>query len=180
MNVAYIGLGSNLNQPETQIAIAIGSISTLPEIQLIARAPLYKSSPVGPQDQPDFINTAIKIRTTFSPDALLSALQHIERSQGRVKTRHWGERSIDLDILLYSNLLYDNQLYDNQLHNNQPNQNSSSRLIIPHPELQNRDFVLKPLLDICPTLSLPSGAPLSRLLSQCPDNNLQKMPAATE
>lgn len=151
----YLGLGSNLDNPPTQVRAAISLLDADPHIQVIQSSPFYSTKPVGPQDQPDFCNAVIKILTTYAPLELLDSLQQLEQRQGRVKKRHWGERVIDIDILLYDNLEF-----------------SSDRLTIPHKELIHRDFVLKPLMDIAPTLSLPSGALLRNLLANLPDSRL--------
>lgn len=152
----YIGLGSNLENPPQQIKTALTSIQGLPGTILINSSSLYKSSPVGPQDQPDFYNAACLISTELSPIALLDELQAIEQLQQRKRLQHWGPRTLDLDILLFA-----------QQHIN------DTRLTVPHAELQNRDFVLKPLLELTPGLSLPCNKKLSELLAQCPDNQLQ-------
>lgn len=162
-NIVYIGLGSNLNTPLLQITAAIKEISSLPGTTLMAKAPIYKSKPIGPQDQPDFYNTAIKVSTSSQPEILLKLLQQIESTLGRIKKRHWGERCIDLDILLFNH-----------------NEISLPNLIIPHAEIRNRDFVIKPLLDICYSLTLPSGEALSDLLKHCPNNQLQLVPTPTD
>ncbi|PID42904.1 MAG: 2-amino-4-hydroxy-6-hydroxymethyldihydropteridine diphosphokinase [Gammaproteobacteria bacterium] len=151
MHTAYIGLGSNLDNPARQIERALEQLDTIELTSLTATSRFYSTHPVGPQDQPDFINAAARISTALSPARLLSELKKIELQQGRVKNRRWGERVIDLDILLYDNLELD-----------------SEELTIPHRELANRDFVLKPLLDICPSLHLPSGALLGDLLENLP------------
>jgi 2-amino-4-hydroxy-6-hydroxymethyldihydropteridine diphosphokinase len=114
---------------------------------------------VGPQDQPDFVNGAVELRTTLPPHQLLDHLQTIEQAHGRERLRHWGPRTLDLDLLLYG----DQQLAD-------------ERLTIPHAELANRDFVLQPLLDLNPELSLPDGRRVDQLRSECPDNQLRKLP----
>lgn len=154
--LVYIGLGSNLDSPIKQLDQALASLSQLPSSTLLSSSSYYGSKPVGPQDQPDFVNAAALLQTALSPEALLTQLQMIERNQGRIKKRHWGERTIDLDILLYGNLIL-----------------NSEQLTIPHSELANRDFVLRPLLELDASLALPNGTPLSSLLDTCPDNQLQ-------
>lgn len=151
----YIGLGSNLNQPASQIETALHTLSQLPACELIRHSSFYGSRPVGPQDQPDFVNAAALLETTLSPGDLLKSLQLIERNQGRIKKRHWGERTIDLDILLFNHITI-----------NTPD------LIVPHKEIGNRDFVLRPLLELDPDLTLPDGTTLYSLLQSCPDNSL--------
>lgn len=155
---AWIGLGSNLDEPAKQIRRAADALAALPDSQLLALSPLYQSRPVGPQDQPDFVNAVAALRTTLQPLALLDALQAIEQAHGRVRLRHWGERTLDLDLLLYDTLTLD-----------------SPRLTLPHPRLTERDFVLRPLLDLAPALDLPDGRPLAALLADCPDNALRQL-----
>ncbi|SFM02874.1 2-amino-4-hydroxy-6-hydroxymethyldihydropteridine diphosphokinase [Marinobacter zhejiangensis] len=155
---AYIGLGSNLAEPLKQLASAVVALAMLPETTLVAQSPFYRSSPVGPQDQPDFINGAVQLTTALPPLALLDALQAIEQDQGRERLQHWGPRTLDLDLLLYGHDMIDHE-----------------RLQVPHPELPNRDFALQPLLDLAPDLTLPDGRALSELRRQCPDNHLQRL-----
>lgn len=154
----YIGLGSNLAEPLQQLASAVVALSMLPQTTLVAQSPFYRSSPVGPQDQPDFINGAVQLSTTLTPLALLDALQAIEQDQGRERLQHWGPRTLDLDLLLYGNDVIDHE-----------------RLQVPHHELCNRDFALQPLLDLNPELSLPDGRRLHDLRNHCPDNHLQRL-----
>lgn len=151
----FIGLGSNLDQPANQLKQALKLLAQLPDTELLSHSSFYGSKPVGPQDQPDFINAVAQLNTTLSPEILLQQLQAIEQQQGRIKKRHWGERTIDLDILLFGQTEIDT-----------PN------LTIPHKEISQRDFVLKPLLELEPQLSLPNGTRLSSLLPLCPDNQL--------
>ena len=136
--VAYIGLGSNLNEPFKQIKNAIESLNTLPGVTVIIDSGFYASKPMGPEDQPNFINTVVEIKTSMSATELLDSCQSIERGQGRIKTRHWGERSVDLDILLFSDQKIE---LDN--------------LTVPHPGISLRDFVYMPLLKINPEIVIP-------------------------
>lgn len=154
----YVGLGSNLADPVAQLAGAITAMALLPDTQLVAQSPFYQSRPVGPQDQPDFVNGAVWLNTLLSPLALLDHLQAIELRHGRERTRHWGPRTLDLDILMFGDQVIE-----------QP------RLTVPHRELPNRDFVLQPLLDLDPQLTLPDGRPLRQLLQACPDNHLRRL-----
>jgi 2-amino-4-hydroxy-6-hydroxymethyldihydropteridine diphosphokinase len=155
---AFIGLGSNLAEPSVQLAQAVIRLAALPDTELVAQSPFYRSRPVGPQDQPDFVNGAIWLRTTLPPLALLDHLQAIEQAHGRERLQHWGPRTLDLDLLIYGNETI-----------------SEIRLTVPHPELPNRDFVLQPLLDLDPALVLPDGARVADLRSRCPDNQLRKL-----
>ncbi len=154
----YIGLGSNLADPLCQLAQAVTELASLPGTSLIAQSPFYRSRPVGPQDQPDFVNGAVKLNTSLPPLVLLDHLQRIENVHGRFRKRHWGPRTLDLDLLLFGD---------------SPVQNE--RLTVPHPELANRDFVLQPLLDLNPELILPDGRALNVLRHQCPDNGLKRL-----
>ncbi|UZE95876.1 2-amino-4-hydroxy-6-hydroxymethyldihydropteridine diphosphokinase [Alkalimarinus alittae] len=151
----YIGLGSNLDEPTKQLKVALSTLAKLPATELISHSSFYSSKPVGPQDQPDFVNAVAQLKTTLSPEALLQQLQTIERNQGRIKKRHWGERTIDLDILMFGNQTI-----------------NTPELTVPHKEISNRDFVLKPMLELEPTLALPNGTSLLSLLQSCPDNQL--------
>ena len=99
--LAYIGLGSNLDNPESQLKTAIEALPGLPQTRLQARSSLYRSAPMGPQDQPDYLNAVVQLSTGLEPEALLDKLQGIEQAQGRVRAQHWGPRTLDLDILLY-------------------------------------------------------------------------------
>lgn len=156
---AFIGLGSNLQEPAAQLARAVAELAALPETALIAQSPFYASSPVGPQDQPDFVNGAAWISTGLEPHALLDQLQAIEQAHGRERLKHWGPRTLDLDLLIFG----DQMLNDD-------------RLTVPHRELPNRNFVLQPLLDLKPDLQLPDGNTIANLRAQCPDNRLRKLP----
>jgi 2-amino-4-hydroxy-6-hydroxymethyldihydropteridine diphosphokinase len=134
----YIGLGSNLNQPAVQIKKAIQALSSLPDSSIIADSGYFISKPMGPEDQPDYMNAVVQMRTALAVTELLACCQQIEKQQGRIKKRHWGERTIDLDILLYEDI-----------------QIESENLTIPHPGICQRDFVYKPLLKLNSELEIP-------------------------
>jgi 2-amino-4-hydroxy-6-hydroxymethyldihydropteridine diphosphokinase len=144
----YIGLGSNLDDPALQIQNAISALEKLPESRLTKTAPWYQSQAIGPGVQDDYINTVAAITTALSPHRLLQQLQAIENQQCRKRIIRWGPRTIDLDILLY----------DQQVIN-------ATNLVIPHPRLSQRNFVLYPLADIAPELILPDKTPLQELLA---------------
>ncbi len=146
----YIALGSNLDDPAAQIQRALESLSCLPDTQLTACAPWYCSVAVGPGTQPDYINTVACLCTQLTPLDLLHALQSVESAQGRLRTEHWGARTLDLDILLYDNLIL-----------------NTEELTLPHPRLTERNFVLLPLLDLAPELNLPDGSGLKQWLANC-------------
>lgn len=158
MALAYIGLGSNLEDPLAQVKRALGELAGLEETRLLARSSLYSSLPIGPQ-QPDYINAVALLDTRLEPLALLDALQAIEQNHQRVRLQHWGPRTLDLDLLLY-----DNQIIQHP------------RLVVPHPYLTQRGFVLYPLADISPNLHLPDGQPLQALLTQRPFKGLVRLP----
>ncbi|NPA71761.1 MAG: 2-amino-4-hydroxy-6-hydroxymethyldihydropteridine diphosphokinase [Gammaproteobacteria bacterium] len=145
----YIGLGSNLDDPLAQIQTAVATLNQTEELKVLACSSLYGSKPQGPQDQPDFANAVCLVETTLSPLNLLACLQAIEQQQGRVKKRHWGERLIDLDILLYGAQVI-----------------STEVLTVPHAEIANRDFVLIPLVEIAPDLVIPNFGSIGSLISK--------------
>lgn len=156
MAIVYVALGANLGDPLQQAENAIAAIEQIPQTSVIKISPFYRSKPLGPQDQPDYLNAVIKIITELSPLALLKALQTIELNLGRVrKANRWGPRTLDLDILLY-----DNQVIQ------------SEELTIPHYDMYNREFVLYPLFDIAPDLILPNQVPLKILINKVPINNM--------
>ncbi|MGB5353501.1 MAG: 2-amino-4-hydroxy-6-hydroxymethyldihydropteridine diphosphokinase [Woeseia sp.] len=144
---AYIGLGSNLDDPVAQIDKAFAALDTLKHSQLLLRSPKYGSAPLGPQDQPDYVNAVAGILTTLSPEELLAQLQAIEKQQGRVRSgERWGARTLDLDLLVYGSEVID-----------------SPNLQVPHPRIAERNFVLLPLNDIAPELRIPGYATVARL-----------------
>lgn len=136
-HTAYIGLGSNLAGPVRQVERALDELDGLPLTRRLARSPLYRSRPVGPQDQPDFVNAVASVTTRLSPLALLDQLQALEQRHRRVRQRHWGPRTLDLDLLLFDTRHL-----------------ASARLTLPHPGLLERAFVLIPLAGIAPNLVL--------------------------
>ena len=156
----YIGLGSNLDDPDSRIASALEGLDRLPECELVAASPVYASTPLGPGDQPDYRNAVAALDTVLAPLELLAEMQAMERAHGRVRSRRWGERTLDLDLLLYGNI-----------------QLASDLLTVPHPGLSSRDFVLYPLADIAPPeLPIPGLGRLDELLAQCPRRHLKERP----
>lgn len=152
-----IGLGSNLHQPERQVCQALQALDELPCSRLLKVSSLYFSRPQGPADQPDYVNACAVLETQLVPLELLDALQAIEQRMGKVKKRHWGERIIDLDILLY-----DDQVIQ------------SERLIVPHPWMHQRDFVLLPLAEIVPEWRIPGVGYVEDALAQLPETFVYK------
>ncbi|MGB5445273.1 MAG: 2-amino-4-hydroxy-6-hydroxymethyldihydropteridine diphosphokinase [Psychromonas sp.] len=157
--ISYIGVGSNQADPIKQAKLAVETLRQLPKSLFCECSSLYHSAPMGPQDQPDYINAVVKIDTQLSAIELLDELQKIELSQGRVrKENRWGPRTLDLDIILYGNEVINN-----------------SRLTIPHYGMRVREFVLYPLLEIAKDLLLPDGQALSQLAEHCDKNGLVRI-----
>ena len=164
--LVYIGLGSNLEQPAEQIRMAVAALKQIPDTRYIADSGLYLSKPMlleGAQsdDQADYYNAVALLETTLEPLALLDCLQAIENNQGRVREQRWAARTLDLDMLMYA-----------QLKMNEP------RLILPHPGVCEREFVLFPLQRLCEKLQLddlpiPGHAMLSEEIKKCAKNGLE-------
>ena len=152
----YIGLGSNLEDPAVQIKTALKDINEIEHTRLIKDSGLFKSRPMGPQDQPDYLNAVALIETKLDEVTLLDRLQKIENAHGRIRQRYWGERTLDLDILLFADLTI-----------------NTERLTIPHPGLSEREFVLYPLEKINPELVVPGLGALKQLLAACPANGIE-------
>ncbi len=159
--VVYVGLGSNLDGPRVQVAAGMNELADLPGTEVEACSSLYESEPMGPQDQPDYVNAVVRLRTALAPEALLDGLQAIERRHGRQRTRHWGARTLDLDILLYGE-----------------QQIAGPRLQVPHPGIAERSFVLYPLAELDSQLEIPGRGSVQDLLSACPKGRLVRLNAA--
>lgn len=154
--LCYIGLGANLAEPLQQLHQAVKALQNIAASELVAVSSLYGSKPMGPQDQPDYVNAVAALRTELSPQQLLDALQKIELEQGRQrKDQRWGPRTLDLDILLFGGLTL-----------------NTERLTVPHYGMKNREFVLYPLAEIAAELTFPDGTTLQNLLTQVPRNGL--------
>jgi 2-amino-4-hydroxy-6-hydroxymethyldihydropteridine diphosphokinase len=154
----FIGLGSNLENPQQQINTAIEDINTVENVQVVQRSSLYRSPPMGPQDQPDYINAVIEIETDLLAHDLLDSLQAIEQQHGRVRKRHWGERTLDLDILLYEQQVI-----------------TDDRLTVPHPGIAERAFVIYPLAEIAADWTVPGKGQVISLVQDCPADGLEKL-----
>lgn len=154
----FIGLGSNLNDPAAQIKSALEAISSIESSQLGAVSSHYRNPAIGPGEQPDYLNAVAELHTTLDALTLLSKLQRIETMQGRVRAERWGARTLDLDLLLYGDAII-----------NLP------QLQVPHPRLHERNFVLYPLHDIAPHITLPRGTSLRSLLDYCSDVGLTRL-----
>ena len=161
MERVYIGLGSNLAEPRQQLQVALSAIAELPRSAVVATSSFYISDPLGPADQPRYVNAVAALDTELTPLELLDALQKIEQEQGRVrKAERWGPRTLDLDILLFGS-----------------RQLTEERLTVPHYHMHARAFVLYPLAEIAPDLQLPDGRPLQQLLAACPYVGLERLEA---
>ncbi|MCZ0751910.1 2-amino-4-hydroxy-6-hydroxymethyldihydropteridine diphosphokinase [Aeromonas enteropelogenes] len=156
MSEVFVAIGSNLADPLGQARRAVSALAALPETELQQASSFYSSRPMGPADQPDYVNAVARLTTRLAPLALLDQLQKIELEQGRVrKDERWGPRTLDLDLLLYGERVINHEC-----------------LIVPHYGMQEREFVLLPLAEIAPALVLPCGTPLAQLVARCPRNGL--------
>ncbi len=163
MTTVYIGLGSNLSgnigSPSQHVIAAIQSLGEIQSTRTTSISSLYKSKPVGPQDQDDYINAVVQIETELESLALLDGLQAIENEHGRVRNERWGSRTLDLDILMFGEEIIQND-----------------RLSIPHPEMLNRAFVLVPLAEINPDCVIPGKGLISDLLANLDQDGLEILP----
>lgn len=159
--VAYIGLGSNLSDPFMQLHRAVSALAELDRSRVLGVSSFYRSRPMGPQDQPEYLNAVVRLETDLDPEALLDALQAIEQDQGRVRDRRWGARTLDLDILLYGDEVI-----------------KSERLTVPHAGLHEREFVIYPLYELAPELVIPGQGSLANLFHQCDANGIERLEAA--
>ncbi|MBW3114738.1 MULTISPECIES: 2-amino-4-hydroxy-6-hydroxymethyldihydropteridine diphosphokinase [Bacillaceae] len=153
MNTAYISLGSNMGDRESYLEKAINILGSHGKIEVTKRSSMYETDPVGFTEQDQFLNMVIEIRTSLSPETLLHQCLQVEIDLGREREFKWGPRIIDLDILLYNRLMVE-----------------SEDLLIPHPRMQERAFVLIPLLEVAPRIEHPSiNAPFVEFLDEIPD-----------
>lgn len=144
---AFVALGSNLDDPRQQLREAFRALDAISGTRLVARSAVYRSKPLGPADQPDYLNAVVELETRLEAEELLDQLQRIEQQQGRQRARRWGPRTLDLDLLAFGDQRVD-----------------TARLQVPHPEIPNRAFVLVPLADIARDLELPGLGKVSQLL----------------
>ena len=162
-HIAFIGLGSNLQEPQEQLQRALAAINGVADTRLLAKSSLYRSAPVGCVDQPDFVtpdfvNAVARVETGLSPQALLQELLNIEHCHGRERTYRNAPRTLDLDVLLYDDL---------RMHEH--------GLTIPHPQMHLRAFVLQPLLEIAPDLNIPGIGSARKALEDCHDQVLERI-----
>ncbi len=158
MTLAYVGLGANLGDPLTALIRAHDALAAHPDITVLARSAIYRSAPVGPAGQPDYLNAALALNSGLDALPLLRLLQMLENSAGRRREVRWGPRTLDLDLLLFGDEI-----------------RSEEDLTLPHPRIAERNFVLQPLMDVAgPDLCLAGGERLDTLLSRCPPNPLHR------
>ena len=131
--IAYIGLGANLGNPQQQLAAALARLDAVEEVEVLKISAFYRNPPLGPPDQPWYVNAVAQVRTRLEPEELMRVLQQLEQDLGRVRGERWGPRIIDLDLLLYDGLVM-----------------NGPGLVLPHPEMHRRAFVLVPLAEIAP------------------------------
>ena len=156
---AYIGLGSNLEEPGTQVRRACAALQALPCTRLVRVSPLYRSKPLGPVPQPDFINAVVGILTQLDPRALLGELKALERALGRPEEHErWGPRVIDLDLLVYGR-----------------ERREESGLTLPHSGIVERNFVLYPLGDLAPELDVPGLGRVAELRGRVTPEGLERL-----
>jgi 2-amino-4-hydroxy-6-hydroxymethyldihydropteridine diphosphokinase len=156
---AYVAIGSNLNDPQARVCEAYERLATLPATLSVRRSRLYRTRPMGPQDQPDFVNAAAGLLSQLTARELLEGLLRIEAAMGRVRGERWGPRVIDLDLVWMLGEAIDEP-------------ESTLRrpgLTLPHPGVSTRNFVLYPLADIAPTLAIPGHGIVSELLRRAGD-----------
>jgi len=160
VSLAFVALGSNLQNPVVQVNLAFEALDKLPETTLLKRSSLYKTPPVGYDNQPDFINAAALLETTLEPSVLLAQLLAIETAQGRKRPFPNAPRVLDLDLLLYDDLVM-----------------NTPTLTLPHPRLHERGFVLFPLAEIAPDMMIAEKASVADLLAACTDKDIEKLRA---
>jgi 2-amino-4-hydroxy-6-hydroxymethyldihydropteridine diphosphokinase len=158
MHTAFVALGSNLGDPEKNVRQAIAALAELPQSQLVCSSSLYRTAPVDAADQPDFINAVALMSTELAPQALLAALLEIESRFGRERSFRNAPRTLDLDLLLY----------DAQ-HMSEPG------LVLPHPRMHQRAFVLVPLLELAPACIIPGVGAAADCLARCREQNVLRV-----
>lgn len=157
---AFIGLGSNLDNPQAQVRAALGALDQLPDSRVVSSSSLYRTAPVGLREQPDFINAVAQIETELGARALLDALLEIERTQNRVRGEKNGPRTLDLDLLLYGDTIICEQ-----------------DLCVPHPRMHQRAFVLAPLAEIAPGVAVGNLGCAAQLLAGIAHTGVNRLAA---
>ncbi|MFN0313801.1 MAG: 2-amino-4-hydroxy-6-hydroxymethyldihydropteridine diphosphokinase [Burkholderiales bacterium] len=157
----FVGLGGNVGDVLKRIPQAIAELSEIPRTCLLAKSSLYRTVPVGIENQPDFVNAVAKLRTDLSAKELLAELQLMERRHGRVRREKNGPRTLDLDLLVYDGLV-----------------STDPSMMIPHPRMHERAFVLLPLSEIAPESVIPGHGPIGALLAKLPAQGVTRLHAA--
>jgi len=160
-HVAFVGLGSNLSEPLTQVAHAIASLDGLPLTHVVKCSSLYRSDPVGYLDQPDFINAVVQVETGLTPRGLLEALLALELECGRTREFLNAPRTLDLDVLMYDDIIH-----------------HEHGLTIPHPQMHLRAFVLQPLVEIAPDCVIPGLGRADEAALRCAGQSLERLNAS--
>ena len=155
---AYVGLGANLGEPRRQLTDAIIAMSGLPETRLAGHSSFYRSAPVGNENQPEFLNAVAALDTRLAPGVLLDGLQGIERRHGRERPFLDAPRTLDLDLLVFG---------DEQI--------KRPGLTVPHPRMHQRGFVLQPLLELDPEISIPGKGRASAFLAACASQKVERI-----
>jgi 2-amino-4-hydroxy-6-hydroxymethyldihydropteridine diphosphokinase len=155
---AYVGLGANLGEPRRQLTEAIIAMSGLPETRLAGHSSFYRTAPVGYEDQPEFLNAVAALDTRLAPGVLLEGLQGIERRHGRERSFPDAPRTLDLDLLVFG---------DEQI--------KRPGLTLPHPRMHERAFVLRPLLELDPEISIPGKGKAGAFLAACASQKIERI-----
>lgn len=156
--LAYIGLGSNLNHPKEQIKNALIALNSTKDVKVVGLSSLYQSMPIDGSKQPDYINAMCQLDTHLTALELLYVCQDIETKQHRMRDKKWGARTIDLDIIIYGVQVI-----------------ASKQLIVPHPQMMNRAFVLVPLAELEPNLKVPVLGSIQDLITKLDITKLVKL-----
>lgn len=158
MAIAYLSLGANLGDRKAMLEAALRRLEASGQVRVVTASSVYETEPIGYAEQPWFYNLAAEIETDLDPDELLTLTKQVERELNRTREIHWGPRTIDIDILLYDDLV-----------------TSGNRLTLPHPEMVGRRFVLEPLVEIAPGLTLPDGRRIADLLPSVSAQEVRKV-----
>lgn len=158
MAAVFLGLGSNIGSREGNIRRALNILARHPKIRISRISSLYETAPIGYTDQPDFINAVVSIETDLPPEQLLDTILQIEKEMGRVRDIHWGPRIIDIDILIYDEKSI-----------------NTHQLVIPHPRMIERKFVMAPLAEIAPNLRLHNGKTPGEMMADLNNQHVRRL-----
>jgi 2-amino-4-hydroxy-6-hydroxymethyldihydropteridine diphosphokinase len=158
VTLAYVGLGANLDEPRRQVEAALGELAAVPRTRLLKVSSLYRSAPMGHADQPEFVNAVAEVDTGLGAAALLGELQAIEARHGRRRSFANAPRTLDLDLLLFGNEVL-----------------SEPDLTVPHPRMHERGFVLTPLVEVAPEISIPGKGPARRFAAACAGQAVERI-----